>query len=76
MDKADKSDVLQSTRRPFKSKGLAFSHKVNRLGQRNRAIDAVNVYDVNYEFYVSDSVLYIIHFTHFVAINLNLLKAL
>ena len=39
-------------------------------------VDAVNVDHVNYEFYVSDSVLYIIHFTHFVAINLKLVKAL
>ena len=38
MDKADKLDLLQSTKRPFKSRDLAFSREVNRQGQRNRAI--------------------------------------
>ena len=38
MDKADKLDLKQSTRRPFKSRDLAFSREVNRQGQRNRAI--------------------------------------
>ena len=38
MDKADKHDLKQSTRRPFKSKDLAFSREVNRQGQRNWAI--------------------------------------
>ena len=32
MDKADKPDVLQLTRRPFKSKDLAFSREVDRQG--------------------------------------------
>ena len=31
-------DLLQSTRRPFKSMDLALSREVNRQGQRNRAI--------------------------------------
>ena len=38
MDKADKLDLNQSTRHPFKSKDLAFSREVNRQGQRNWAI--------------------------------------
>ena len=38
MDKADKPDLLQSTRRPFKNMDLALSREVNRQGQRNRAI--------------------------------------
>ena len=38
MDKADKLDLLQSTRRPFNSGDFAFSREVNRQGQRNRAI--------------------------------------
>ena len=38
MDKADKLDLKQSTRRPFKSSDLAFSREVNRQGQRNWAI--------------------------------------
>ena len=38
MDKADKLDLKQSTRRPFKSRDLAFSREVNRQGQRNWAI--------------------------------------
>ena len=42
MDKADKLDLKQSTRRPFKSRDLAFSREVNRQGQRNRAIRTVN----------------------------------
>ena len=37
-DKADKPDLLQSTRRPFKSMDLALSCEVNRQCQRNRAI--------------------------------------
>ena len=35
---ADKPDLLQSTRRPFKSMDLALSREVNRQGQRNWAI--------------------------------------
>ena len=38
MDKADKPDLLQSTRRPSKCFNLALSCEVNRQGQRNRAI--------------------------------------
>ena len=38
MDKADKLDLYQSTRRPFKSRELAFSREVNRQDQRNGAI--------------------------------------
>ena len=41
MDKADKLGVQQSTRRPFKSRDLAFSREVNRQGQRNWAIHAI-----------------------------------
>ena len=37
-DKADKPDLSQSTRRPFKSMDLALSREVKRQGQRNRAI--------------------------------------
>ena len=37
-DKADKPDLLQSPRRPFKSMDLALSCEDNRQGQRNRAI--------------------------------------
>ena len=47
MDKADKLDLLQSTRRPFKSRDLAFSREVNRQGQRNRAIGYhVNIFNM------------------------------
>ena len=42
--KADKPDLLQSTRRPFKSMDLALSHKVNRQGQRNRTIHDSSIY--------------------------------
>ena len=35
MDKADKLDLKQSTRRPFKSRDLAFSREVNRQVQSN-----------------------------------------
>ena len=38
MDKADKPDLLRSTRCPFKSMDLALSREVNRQGQRNRTI--------------------------------------
>ena len=38
MDKEDKPGLLQSTRRPFKSRDLDVSREVNRQGQRNRAI--------------------------------------
>ena len=38
MDKEDKPDLLQSTRRPFKSRDLALSLEVIRQGQRNLAI--------------------------------------
>ena len=38
MDKMDKPDLLQSTRRPFKSMDLALSREVKLQGQRNRAI--------------------------------------
>ena len=38
MDKEHKPDLLQSSRRPFKSRDLALSRKVNRQGQRNLAI--------------------------------------
>ena len=42
-DKADKPDLLQSTRRPFKSMDLALSCEVNRQGQRNRAIQVAPI---------------------------------
>ena len=38
MGKADKLDLKQLTRRPFKSRDLANSREVNRQGQRNRAM--------------------------------------
>ena len=37
-DKADKTDLLLLTRRPFRSMDIAVSHEVNRQGQRNRFI--------------------------------------
>ena len=55
MDKADKLDLKQSTRRPFKSRDLAFSREVNRQGQRNwaipinqRTIGPVNAYLISW----------------------------
>ena len=42
-DKADKPDLLESTRRPFKSMDLALSCEVNRQGQRNRAIQVAPI---------------------------------
>ena len=53
MDKADKLDLLQSTRRPFKSRDLAFSREVNRQGQRNRAISC-NSSNLLYSFSFSE----------------------
>ena len=38
MDKADKQDLLQETRRPFKSIDLALSREFKRQGQRKRTI--------------------------------------
>ena len=49
-DKADKLDLKPSTRRPFKSRDLAFSREVNRQGQRNWAIHShILVYESRLE---------------------------
>ena len=48
MDKEDKPDLLQSTRRPFKSRDLALSREVNRQGQRNLAITIQYTYILNF----------------------------
>ena len=54
MDKADKLDLKQSTRRPFKSRDLAFSREVNRQGERNWAI----LWHLNTQRYLDFYVIY------------------
>ena len=45
-DKTGKLELLRSTRRPLKSMDIALSRKVNRQGQRNRAISNTGVYEI------------------------------
>ena len=42
MDKEDKPGLVQSTRRPFKSRDLALSRELNRQGQIKRAIPYIH----------------------------------